>query len=146
MTPQAFQDLLDRHGPDTAEWPGAERPAAERLLAESEPARHMLATARRLEALIRARPAAVSDAAVARIMARVPGITARGRSPLRTALGAWGLMPLTPRLGFLAATLALGVIAGAWFGGAPEPAPAAARAARLSALLYPDTPFQELVR
>lgn len=146
MTPDAFEDLLDRFGPDPTDWPTSARAPAERLLAASAAARDALATAQRLDALIRARPITVSDAAVGRVLARLPSITARGRSPLRVALGAWGLMPLTPRIGFLAATLALGVIAGAWFGGAPEPSPAPGRGGRLSSVLYPDVPLQELVR
>lgn len=39
MSLEAFEDGLDRYGADLARWPEALRPPAERLLAESSPAR-----------------------------------------------------------------------------------------------------------
>lgn len=50
MTPEQFQDALDRHGPAVAEWPASESLAATKLLLVSPQARAALAQAERLDA------------------------------------------------------------------------------------------------
>jgi hypothetical protein len=141
MTLAQFLTLLDRHGPDPAAWPAHQRAVALALAAASAAA--ALGTAQRLDRILRDGAIAVDDASVGRVMARVPAMTRRTRSPLKIALGNWGLTPLWPRVGFLAATLTLGILAGAEFGAAPI-RPAAET--RLSALIYGGDPLQDLVR
>lgn len=50
MTPEQFQDALDRHGAVLAEWPASEAQAATELLLVSPAARTALARAERLDA------------------------------------------------------------------------------------------------
>lgn len=50
MTPEQFQDALDRNGPRLAEWPAAASLEATELLLVSQAAREALARAERLDA------------------------------------------------------------------------------------------------
>lgn len=52
MTPEQFQEALDRHGPRLAEWPAAASQAAAELLLVSPAARAALAQAERLDAAL----------------------------------------------------------------------------------------------
>jgi hypothetical protein len=144
MTLAQFLKLLDRHGPDPVAWPAHQREAALTLSTASPDAAAALGTAQRLDRILREGAIAVDDASVGRVMARVPAMTRQTRSSLKVALWNWGLMPLWPRVGFLAATLALGIFAGAKFDDAPIARPAAET--RLSALIYGGDPLQDLAR
>lgn len=112
MRPTRFAFLLDLHGPDPARWPRRERAAAESLLAESAEAQRLLAEAHRLDAALRHCVLAVEDEAVHRVLSTLPDALRQPRSPLKMALWSWGLLPLQPRLGLVAASLILGLIVG----------------------------------
>jgi len=107
-----FLFLIDRYGPDRDAWPVRDRARAERLLAESGVACEAMSESERLDQVLGTLTIDVDDDAVARIMAGVPHIVERRRSRLEITLESWGLLPLWPRLGFLAAALALGLIVG----------------------------------
>jgi hypothetical protein len=112
MTPTRFAFLLDLHGPHPERWPLRERAAAESLLNASAEAKRLLIDARRLDAALRHCGVAVEDAAVHRVLSTLPDALRRPRSPLKMALWSWGLLPLQPRLGLVAASLILGLIVG----------------------------------
>ena len=103
MTPQAFDDLLDRHGGDAARWPPESRDQAERLLRVSHEARCALAAMREAEqllGLLRAAPQGDASTVAARAM-RHPQ-----RQPARLA---------ALRVGWAAAAaaaLAIGILVG----------------------------------
>jgi hypothetical protein len=52
ITLPQFQDLLDRLGPETDQWPARDRADAEALLARSAPAQQILEDARMLKAAL----------------------------------------------------------------------------------------------
>ena len=101
MTFAEFETLLDRHGASRANWPEAERTAAEKLLAHDSRAQRALAAAAELEAQLAAFQPELPDLA-ARIMAAIPQSRAErliawlfpggGASFLRPALA--GALPL----------------------------------------------------
>lgn len=101
-----FAAALDRHGPRMARWPGAERGAAERLLADSAEARAMLSAA------------ASVDQAVAGLMQPAhPLPPLAGRAASARTVRAGVVMPSWPRLAAfggaaLAASLVLGFALG----------------------------------
>jgi hypothetical protein len=113
MTVTEFLFLLDLHGPALERWPAAAQAPARRLVAVSADAVAALAEAGRLDVLLRADSDTDDDAAVERVLAQVRAGSLRPRSQLRVALRSWGLAPLWPRLGFLAAALLLGLVVGA---------------------------------
>jgi hypothetical protein len=107
-----FLFLIDRYGPDRDAWPVRDRARAERLLTDSVIANQAMGESERLDELLRTLTIDVEDDALARVMACVPDIVRRRRNRLEVTLEAWGLLPLWPRLGFLAAALVLGLIVG----------------------------------
>jgi hypothetical protein len=139
-----FLFLIDRYGPDRDAWPVRDRARAERLLTDSIVAGHAMGESERLDELLRTLTIDVEDDAVARVMACVPDIVRRGRSRLEVTLESWGLLPLWPRLGFLAAALALGLIVG--FTQAARVDLRSPGGALVSGLLSLADPIQELGR
>jgi hypothetical protein len=126
MTLTRFLYLLDLHGPDLEHWPPAALQVARAALDSSDDAHAALAEARRLDALLRAAAPIVDERTVARVLGRAARAAERPRSPLVQALWRWGLMPLWPRVSFLAAALALGLLVGSQLpglrvGGAEHP-------------------------
>jgi len=113
-----FQHLVDTRGSDLTAWPDELRVAAECLLAAEPAAQARLDAARRLDDLIgrtMAAPSASSDAAVARVLARLPRELPRQRRfalswPL--ALLTADLAPARLRIAARAAVAGLGVILG----------------------------------
>jgi hypothetical protein len=113
MTLTEFLFLLDLHGPDLARWPRAAAAPAQHLVAASADAAHAFAEAHRLDALLRADVVPADAADVERVLEGVRRRARRAGSQLRVALRSWGLVPLWPRVGLLAAALVLGLIVGA---------------------------------
>lgn len=113
-----FQHLIDTRGSDLAAWPDELRVAAQHLLAAEPAAQRCLEAARRLDGLIArgmAAPSGSSDAAVARVLARLPRELPRQRRfalswPL--ALLTVDLAPSRLRIAALAGVAGLGVILG----------------------------------
>lgn len=119
MSREAFADLLDRFGPEAANWPAAAVAPAEALVAADAGARADLDAARTVARVLAraALPVPVDSAFVGRVMAQVR----EGRAAAKPAA-----LRLTPRFAFagmtglamcLAVGLAIGILA---------PAPAAA--------------------
>jgi hypothetical protein len=113
-----FQHLVDTRGSDLTAWPDELRVVAERLLAAEPAAQARLDAARRLDDLIgrtMVASSASSDAAVARVLARLPRDLPRQRRfalswPL--ALLTVDLAPARLRIAALAGVAGLGVILG----------------------------------
>jgi hypothetical protein len=61
MTPQEFEDLIDRHGGDLTRWPAGLRAEAAALLRLSVPARDALAAMREVERFLAASDAPTRD-------------------------------------------------------------------------------------
>lgn len=103
MTPDRFRNLAEAYGGELSRWPGAERAAAERLLAAEPALAAVLAEASALDDLLAAVPAPSASAALAeRIAASAP-------APRRPRLSwAW---PAGLGAG-LAAACAAGLLAG----------------------------------
>jgi len=112
MTLAGFLRELDLRGPDLRRWPPAEATRAERLLAESAAATRAIFEAIRLDLILQAQRVTVDDAAVGRVVDRLGCLPETAARRLWRALRLWGLVPLWPRVGLLAAALALGVIVG----------------------------------
>lgn len=122
MTPDGFEDLLDRCGGDPAAWPPGARAAAERLLATSHEARDALARQREVDAWLAApgsAPAVGRDFASEATRER----QARPEPPAAVALRRWSG---AAAIGLVA--LGLGVAAGASHAALEEPAQALAAA------------------
>jgi hypothetical protein len=104
----SFEALLDVHGAELGRWPDALRQPAERLLADSEPARAAQARARRLSALLDAAPEVLPSAA---LLARIAAL------PIRHPRQSWGARwwpfgnPMAPLLAWSAAAM-LGLFLG----------------------------------
>ncbi len=130
MTFERFQDLLDSRGGDLARWPGADRIAAERLIAGDANAAKAFAEARNLDRLIE-RSLGVralggdKDAIAARVLAGLPNrlpaqvhpsITLPMQAAPRKNRRAWTFLPtqgaLLPRVAALSFAAALGVALG----------------------------------
>lgn len=134
-------EFLDRYGPETEAWPGAERARAEALLESSPEARSKLGESRRLA---RALAAYVVEPAGADLAAR---IAAAAREPAAAAVAlppAWTRPRFVlPQLAGLAAAALLGLYVGA---ANPWPGPAlAADVEDLSDLVFGDPELPELM-
>jgi hypothetical protein len=70
MTPEAFEELLDRHGADLARWPHEARAAAEAFLTVSARANTQLAAMRDVEAYLMGSRATAGDGAYAAVAIR----------------------------------------------------------------------------
>ncbi|HYC04474.1 MAG TPA: hypothetical protein VED40_14365 [Azospirillaceae bacterium] len=118
MSPDQFQELLDRHGPDITGWPRADRQAAEALLAASSEAQARHRAALRLENDLASLPMILASDRLRRAVLDIPldhPLPARPASPgLRLAdavRGAW--RQWTAGLATATAALLLGVVMGA---------------------------------
>lgn len=112
MTLDELERLLDVLGSDLARWPDATRAAVERLVAGSPEAARVLSEARRLDAALELARPQIADMTVARVLHAAMARRHRPGMDLRLVLERWGLAPLWPRLGFLAAALLLGIVIG----------------------------------
>ncbi|MBB6251692.1 hypothetical protein [Nitrospirillum iridis] len=84
MTVAAFEELIDLHGPDPEFWPVADRPGAALLLAQSEPARALMAQAKLAEHALTAMPLDRASAELRRAILAIPAVTAgQGRAQPR---------------------------------------------------------------
>jgi ferric-dicitrate binding protein FerR (iron transport regulator) len=115
MTLERMRALVAAYGGKPANWPAAERAAAEALLARSPEARAALAEAEPLDTLLDAVPAlAPSPALRAAVLAAMPQSDRSGRRSrwqgLRDLLGEFGALPAVRPLLF--ASLLLGLFAG----------------------------------
>lgn len=112
MTRDTFEELLLRHGSDLSRWPEAERHAAEALLAGDRQARHALAEAARLDALVRLAVSPVPDEALA---ARIAGVARAERAAFALTTGRIGALLAASLglggLGYAAASMLTGLIA-----------------------------------
>lgn len=123
MTPEVFEDLLERWGAELAQWPSAQRAAARGLLETSDEARALLRDAQMLVALLDEAPKGeVHGALTARILQDAPGHApaAQGVSS-GAAQGGWlrGLIGiLWPEFGWVrpAALMAVSLVAGLYVG------------------------------
>jgi hypothetical protein len=116
MTLDEFERLLDVLGSDSTRWPDDMRTEADRLVARSPEAARALYEARRLDAALEVARPQIADATVARVLQAALASLSRPRVQFQVVLRSWGLAPLWPRLGFLAAALALGIIIGGHVG------------------------------
>lgn len=129
MTRDRFQDILDSNGSHLSRWPGAERLAAERLIASDRAAAKAFERARDLDRMIEGglgKGVAESDdaAIAARILARLdeklpaqmPSATVERNASVRTSRSFWAFLmeegALAPRLAALSFAAALGVTLG----------------------------------
>ena len=117
MTNEQFQVFLDRHGSDPANWPVAERAAAERIVAHDAEARARLRGAQRLDAALAryAQNAATDDAAVGRVLTRLARPLPRQKVPfwrLPAVLLDWQFSPAWPRMAALGACAVVGFFVG----------------------------------
>jgi hypothetical protein len=112
MTLAGFLARLDLLGPDLRRWPPAQAAQAEDLLAMSPEATQAIFEAIRLDYVLQAQRVSVDEAAVRRIVRQLAGLTEQPAGRWRATLRMWGLVPLWPRVGLLAAALALGVVVG----------------------------------
>ncbi len=130
MNRDRFQDLLDIRGSDLAAWPGADRIAAERLIASDPIAARAFEEARRLDGSIRhslGEPIEGNHEGIAsRILAglpkKLPAQEHQGRRlPIQVAVsrkspGFWTFLPaqgaLLPRVAALSFAAALGIALG----------------------------------
>ncbi len=115
MTLERMRALVAAYGGKPANWPAAERAAAEALLARSPEARAALAEAEPLDTLLDAVPAlAPSPALRAAVLGGMPQGDRSGRGSrwqgLRDLLGEFGALPAVRPLLF--ASLLLGLFAG----------------------------------
>lgn len=123
MTPEVFEDLLERRGADLAAWPAASRAAARDLLNNSEDARTLLREAQTLVALLDEAPAGEVHAALAaRILQGAPGHAPASQDiGEEKAQGGWllGVIGiLWPEFGWVrpAALMAVSLAAGLYVG------------------------------
>jgi hypothetical protein len=107
-----FLRLLDLLGPDLKRWPPAKEAQAETLLASSDEATAAIFDAIRLDWILQSCRATVDEAVVDRIIGRLSAYIERPDGRFLAALRTWGLVPLWPRVSFLAAALAIGILAG----------------------------------
>ncbi len=130
MNREQFQDLLDIRGSDLATWPGADRIAAERLIASDPSAAGAFEVARRLDGSIKHSfsepPAGNHDDVASRILAglpkKLPAQAHQDRKlPVKAAASRmrpkfWTFLPmqgaLAPRVAALSFAAALGVALG----------------------------------
>ncbi len=130
MNRDRFQDLLDIRGSDLAAWPGADRIAAERLIASDPGAAQAFEEARRLDGLIKhslGRPLEgnhedIASRILARLPKRLPAQAGGGvKLPVQVAASRknpkfWTFLPaqgaLLPRVAALSFAAALGVALG----------------------------------
>jgi len=91
MTPQDFEDLLDRHGVDLARWPEDVRTDAQALAERSDQARAALRDAKALSSVLEQAPAGeVHSALAARILATAPGVDRNAeQTNQNVAQGGW---------------------------------------------------------
>ncbi len=101
MTPEAFEDLLDRHGANLARWPDGARAEAEALLHGSERAKIALSTMRAVEAYLAGSRAMAGATTYATVATRRAQIRPARRAAVRAGWAAAA-----------AAALAMGVFVG----------------------------------
>jgi len=123
MTPQDFEDLLDRLGADLRQWPKGVRTDAQALVERSEPARAALRDAEALSSVLEQAPAGeVHSALTARILATAPGADRNAELGSQgVAQGGWlnGLLSaLWPDFGWVrpAGLMAASLVAGLYIG------------------------------
>ncbi|MDE1173891.1 MAG: hypothetical protein PW790_09500 [Parvibaculaceae bacterium] len=121
MTMERLEALLDAYGASPARWPGAERPAAEDLVARSQEARLRVDEARHLDLLLAEAPLEAPSAALtARLLAARPRQIAA--SPVSSTAGTsllgrflalvWPYGSPAFPAGAVLASLALGIVTG----------------------------------
>jgi hypothetical protein len=110
-----FLHLLDLLGPDLQRWPAEHAARAESLWTTSEEARQAAFQAIRLDWILQSCRGDVDEDAVRRIIGRFSEFSEKPAGRFWGALRTWGLVPLWPRVSFLAAALAVGVLVGVHF-------------------------------
>ncbi|WP_155524443.1 hypothetical protein [Oleisolibacter albus] len=115
MTPSRFEDLLDRHGPDLAQWPAGERAAADALLRRAPEMAALLEADRQLRTVLAdGLPGATAGSGLRAAILSIP--LAHPRTlPRRFGLRAWlaGLLrPLSAGMATACAAGALGFVLG----------------------------------
>jgi hypothetical protein len=138
-----FLDLLDLFGPDLQRWPADMVARAESLWTASEEAKQAVFEAIRLDWILQSCHGSVDENSVGRIIGRISEFSGKPAGRFWSALRSWGLVPLWPRVSFLAAALAVGVLVGVHFQQLRAAnAPLLGRAAWLIFDNYPLLPWQ----
>ncbi len=110
MKLSTFERLLDRHGPDLAQWPDRDVAEGRALLARSPEARQAQALSLRIDTLIASSRPVIDPASAHRAVARALNEIRMAPEPRRLSLGVfWG--GLVPRIGMPVPRLAFAVVA-----------------------------------